>query len=67
LCDAPPWGDLPLLTIPDAVNSTCTVGVGFGSGYIEVYESDVNNPDLQGFWRRIRQHCWEDPMPAASH
>ena len=48
LCDAPPWGDLPLLTIPDAVNTTCAAGVGFGSGYIEVYESDVNNPDLQG-------------------
>jgi len=39
---------LPLLTIPDAVNNTCTLGVGFGAGYLEVYEGDVNNPDLQG-------------------
>jgi hypothetical protein len=48
LCDAPPWGDLPLLTIPDAVDSTCAAGVGFGAGYLEVYEDDVDNPDLQG-------------------
>jgi len=47
LCDAPPWGDSPLLTIPDAVNTTCTVGASFGTGYIEVYEDDINNPGLQ--------------------
>jgi hypothetical protein len=48
LCDAPPWGDSPLLSIPEAVDDACTVGVGFGCNFIEVYEDDVTNPALQG-------------------
>ena len=47
LCDAPPWGDLPLLPIPEAVDASCTAGVVLGLGFIEVYEDDVNNLDLQ--------------------
>ena len=47
LCDAPPWGDSPLLSIHDAVDESCTVGVGFGCNFIEVYEDDVTNPRLQ--------------------
>jgi hypothetical protein len=47
LCDAPPWGVLPLLPIPDAVDSACTAGVSLGLGFIEVYESDVTNVALQ--------------------
>ena len=47
LCSAPPYGDDPLLSIHDAVDASCTAGVSFGLGFIEVYESDVNNPDLQ--------------------
>jgi hypothetical protein len=47
LCDAPPWGDAPLLSIHDAVDDSCTAGVGFGCNFIEVYEADVNNRRLQ--------------------
>ena len=47
LSDSPPWGIWPLLSIHDAVNNSCTDGASFGAGYIEVYEDDVNNPDLQ--------------------
>lgn len=48
LCDAPPWGVLPLLSIHDAVDAACAAGVILGLGFIEVYEDDVNNPGLQG-------------------
>ena len=47
LCDAPPWGEAELLSIHDAVESSCAVGASFGLNFIEVYEEDVNNPDLQ--------------------
>jgi hypothetical protein len=47
LCDASPWGILPLLSIHDAVNSACAAGVSLGLGFIEVYEDDIENPDLQ--------------------
>ena len=34
-------------SIYDAVNNALTNGVGFGCNFIEVYDSDINNPDLQ--------------------
>lgn len=47
LSNSPPWGNDPLLTPYDAVNNSLTLGVSFGCNFIEVYESDVTNPDFQ--------------------
>ena len=47
LSNSPPWGNDPLLTPYDAVNNSLTSGISFGCNFIEVYESDVNNPAFQ--------------------
>jgi len=47
LCNAPPWGDSPLLPADDAMNASFAAGLALGVGYIEVYEDDVINPAYQ--------------------
>jgi len=47
LSNSEPWGDDPLLSIYDAVNNALTNAVGFGCNFVEVYDGDLNNPDLQ--------------------
>ena len=47
LSNSTPYGDNPLLSAFDAMNASFTAGVGFGCGFIEVYEPDVENPAYQ--------------------
>ena len=47
LCNAPPYGDGPLLRPYNAMNASFTAGVSFGCNFIEVYEYDVTNPAYQ--------------------
>ena len=47
LCNAPPYGDSPLLPAYDAMSASFDAGLALGVGYIEVYESDVTTPAYQ--------------------
>src|SRR5262249_7525832 len=47
LCNAPPYGDDPLLSAYDAMNNSFTAAVSFGCKFVEVYETDVENPAYQ--------------------
>src|SRR5438093_1612020 len=47
LSNSPPYGDDPLLSAYDAMNNSFTAAVNFGCKFVEVYETDVENPAYQ--------------------
>src|SRR5262249_17347460 len=47
LSNSPPYGDDPLLSSYDAMNNSFTAAVSFGCKFVEVYETDVENPAYQ--------------------
>jgi hypothetical protein len=65
LCDAPPFGELPLLSVHDAVDAAGAAGVSFGLGFIEVYEGDVVNPSLQAVLAAHSASLLANGVPAA--
>jgi hypothetical protein len=63
LSDYPPWGDSTvLLSAYDAVNNSLTAGVSLGCNFIEVYESDITNPDFQAMLA-AQSAALELPLP----
>src|SRR5438093_149309 len=47
LSNSPPYGNDPLLSPYDAMNNSFTAAVSFGCKFVEVYETDVENPAYQ--------------------
>ena len=47
LSNSPPYGNDPLLSAYNAMNNSFTAAVSFGCKFVEVYETDVENPAYQ--------------------
>ena len=65
LSNSPPYCDVPLLSPYDAMSASFDAGIALGLGFIEVYETDVNNPDYQTLLAAKREALGLNPPPSA--